>query len=548
MHTRPMKAGFALATLAMLAAATVASASAEADDPDEGAVSPNCTVSQATSTTGGGMFTPDINAAGTLVAFGSSDSVTGPNLGNNSEVFLHTVGGGNVQLTETPTPGIGAFGASIDADGDHIAFITNRTDGVSNPDGNYETYVRTVGGPTAQITDQTVWPVNQGYSPALSADGFRVVYTIGQVLREQSDGVGTATLVAPTGGNGDPVIDADGTRIAWASSADLAAGENLDHNVEVFLWDAQANPAISQLTHTSATDDVPGVSISADGNRVAFTSRADINGGNPDLGREVWVYDVAAGTTTQVSDIVTGGNSTFSPTISGDGTKVAFVSSRDVVGQNPDAGFEVFLHDLVTESTIQVTNTALTGFNDRPSLDHDGNRLAFLSSDNLAGGNADGSTELFVATCSSSPPPAARPDGHIRLGTTEAFRGNDVYNTTGANQTRAGRGARGTTVRYTIRAQNDRSVADDLTLRGAAGNTGSYQVTYFAGATNITARVVAGTYTMANLAPGASRTIQMRVAVKQAAPRSLNVTRLVTIRSVASPAVRDVVKAVTTRR
>ena len=78
-------------------------------------------------------------------------------------------------------------------------------------------------------------------------------------------------------------------------------------------------------------------------------------------------------------------------------------------------------------------------------------------------------------------PAPARPDALIRNGTTEAFRGNDVYNTTGANQTRTVASPRNRTVTLSIRVQNDRPVNDSLRVQGAAGNTGAFRVRYYAG-------------------------------------------------------------------
>ena len=55
----------------------------------------------------------------------------------------------------------------------------------------------------------------------------------------------------------------------------------------------------------------------------------------------------------------------------------------------------------------------------------------------------------------SPPPPDERPDGHIRVGTSGAFAGDNVYNVSGAGQSKNKKSARGSTVTFGSIAQND---------------------------------------------------------------------------------------------
>ena len=55
---------------------------------------------------------------------------------------------------------------------------------------------------------------------------------------------------------------------------------------------------------------------------------------------------------------------------------------------------------------------------------------------------------------------AARPDGRIRRGTGPVV-GNNIYNTTGAGQTRTGAAARGQAVTFYVTAQNDQPSPND---------------------------------------------------------------------------------------
>ncbi len=142
------------------------------------------------------------------------------------------------------------------------------------------------------------------------------------------------------------------------------------------------------------------------------------------------------------------------------------------------------------------------------------------------------------------PPPT--PDGRIRKGAHGAFKGDGVYNTTGAGQTKSGSAARGSTVTYWVSAQNDASFADALRLKGTA-STSRFRVTYTALGADITTEVVDGTYTTVELGPGDSVLIKVVVKVKSAAPAGSSLTGSLVVKSDEIPTRRDTVKFVTSR-
>ena len=134
-----------------------------------------------------------------------------------------------------------------------------------------------------------------------------------------------------------------------------------------------------------------------------------------------------------------------------------------------------------------------------------------------------------------------RPDGRIRKGS-GAFIGDNVYNTTGLDQTKTGRATRGSTIIFGISNQNDGNVSDRFKLAATGAATAMYGVRYLRGTTEITAAVVAGTYKTPSLAPGAKYLITAKVKVKSSATVGSSVTRLMTISSVADPAKVDAVR------
>jgi CSLREA domain-containing protein len=139
-------------------------------------------------------------------------------------------------------------------------------------------------------------------------------------------------------------------------------------------------------------------------------------------------------------------------------------------------------------------------------------------------------------------PQPKKPDGRIRKGS-GLLVGNNVYNLTGANQTRTGSAARGSRITFGISIQNDSS-SDSFTVRATGTTTTQYSVKYLRGTTDITAAVVAGTYTTPVLGPGGKFLIKAKVTVLNSATLGSSVTRLVTISSVGDSSRKDSVKLV----
>jgi Tol biopolymer transport system component len=147
------------------------------------------------------------------------------------------------------------------------------------------------------------------------------------------------------------------------------------------------------------------VRVAADGRVVAFT--APVVGSHPgQTTRQVFVRDLARGTTELVSVDTTGGygdgDSTVS-SVSGDGRLVAFASSAaDLVpGDGNDAG-DVFVRDLTTGATTRVSVApggveTIGGDSFGGFLSGDGTRIVFSSqAGNLVAGDTNGLRDVFV--------------------------------------------------------------------------------------------------------------------------------------------------------
>ena len=156
------------------------------------------------------------------------------------------------------------------------------------------------------------------------------------------------------------------------------------------------------------TPNVIGTQIrgaSNDGKRIVFDSINDYNGKNVDSNRDIWVYDVDSRSIIQITDTadlkedtsdvnkVTTRITNETPAISGDGTKIVFVSNADLGGaKNEDRNYEIFVADLPRNSTTptikRITDTGKDSetevvkgifHNYTPTINDDGSVIAFVS-------------------------------------------------------------------------------------------------------------------------------------------------------------------------
>ncbi|MDX2040736.1 MAG: hypothetical protein SF097_05780 [Acidobacteriota bacterium] len=216
--------------------------------------------------------------------------------------------------------------------------------------------------------------------------------------------------------------------------------------IAVFGTVAALNRTTAQQTVTDevsiallpVTPNVIGTQIrgaSNDGKRIVFDSINDYNGKNVDSNRDIWVYDVDSRSIVQITDTadlkedpedvnkVTTVITNETPAISGDGTKIVFVSNADLGGtKNEDRNYEVFVADLPRNSTTptikRITDTGKdtdTEFvkeifsNYTPTINDDGSVIAFVSTrQNFKA--VDGGAQAFTAL--KEGPTNDNPDGN----------------------------------------------------------------------------------------------------------------------------------------
>ena len=138
-----------------------------------------------------------------------------------------------------------------------------------------------------------------------------------------------------------------------------------------------------------------------------------------------------------------------------------------------------------------------------------------------------------------------RPDASVALGN-GAFVGDGVYGVDGPAQAVATTTSQARIVTFRVRVQNDGTSSDAFTIAGPGDSTG-FRVRYLMGTTDVTARIRAGTFQTATLAPGMSVTLTLTVSTLSGS-RGRTKDVLVPVRSVGRATLLDAVLARVTVR
>jgi len=346
---------------------------------------------------------PSINADGTRTVFDSDGDLLGTSGGNN-QVYLYD--SNTNQLTQITPASSSSANPSIDASGTLIALESDMNIGGGNPDGNDEIFLLdTTTGVFTQITF-TLGASNFG--PSISADGTHIAFNSnGNINGGNPEGnqevyvYDTTTSMTTqvtneiVGVSVNTSINANGTRIAFRSDANINGG-NFDGNREIYLYNSSSMTIIQITNTTSGDSDRP--SINANGTRIAFQTTSNINGGNPEENLEIYLFDTVTNMFTQITSTPSGSNFNQSPSINADGTLIVFVSDADFSGNNPDGNRELYLYNVTGGFYQQLTNSP-TGSNLQPAISGDGTTTAFDSTANLTGDNPDFHCQLMLIKC-----------------------------------------------------------------------------------------------------------------------------------------------------
>jgi len=376
---------------------------------------------------------PSVSADGRYVAFDSVAKNLVPGDTNNArDVFvrdLRTDITKMVSVDPAGNPGNGISETpSISADGHFVAFQSHAENLVADDD-NLQTdiFVRNlVTGVTVRASLDSLDDDSDGPSSnaSLNANGTKVAFSsladdlVGGDLnnrrdvfvRDLTDGTTTRLSVSTTGGDSDsssndPSIDADGSRVAfWSDASNLVAGDG-NHRADVFVRDLGAGTTtrVSTAGGADAHGNSYDPSISADGTKVAFWSTAgDLVGNDGNGVSDVFLRDLGAGTTIVVSNDLGGhpaNASSFAVALSPDATAVAFVSyADDIATPDDDLQADVFVRDLTLGTSVRVTGDAdPDAAEGEPAIANGGAVVAFSSTaTTLWDGDLTGRNDVFV--------------------------------------------------------------------------------------------------------------------------------------------------------
>ncbi|HYX28378.1 MAG TPA: Calx-beta domain-containing protein [Pyrinomonadaceae bacterium] len=297
---------------------------------------------------------PAVSQDGSRIAFASKDDPLGTNADGNSEIFLFD-GTKLIQVTTTSPASLanrttdGNFQPSISDDGRFVAFSSNRNLTGQNSDGNFEVFVYdSVANSFVQMTNSSGIV---GFTDAkISGDGFSVAYirdngttasSVRDLLRQPRFGLGPITLAAAnvpalamTYGR---AISDDGSRIVYSA-------QTATNTTQVFMFDGRGGGSIRQITSLGArVTEVPlDPTISGDGSRIAFAARRTVSGAgsNSDGGVELYLYDIPTSTFSKITNAPSSATAEVVSSLSDDGSVVAFNFPRVLSGAVTNSGTE----------------------------------------------------------------------------------------------------------------------------------------------------------------------------------------------------------------
>jgi len=216
-------------------------------------------------------------------------------------------------------------------------------------------------------------------------------------VRDRWLGTTARVSVDRNGGNADgPSMDAsisaDGRYVVFTSAATDLVPDDRNWQFDVFrrdLWLGTTTRVSVSPDGGDAADDSAGSSISSDGRYVGFVSWArQLAPGDSDWSRrDVFVRDMKLGTTslaTMAADGSEAAEDCWEAAISGDGRRIAFVSTSDnLVANDGNPWMDAFVRDLDTAATLRISLDAAGGDPDErtrhPRLSDDGHWVVFRS-------------------------------------------------------------------------------------------------------------------------------------------------------------------------
>ena len=214
------------------------------------------------------------------------------------------------------------------------------------------------------------------------------------------------------GSSTNPAISPAGRFVAFESEADNLSDEDNDGVVNVYLHDTLdgSTKLVSRASDGSPADgDSRDPAVSGNAAVIAFESRAtNLSAQDDDASLDVFTRNTVTGTTTLISQTATGiggnGNS-FDPSITKDGTRIAFASDADnLFNDDRDRFTNVFMALPQLRLLTHISRTTTSGSQDAPAdgnssepvISSGGGFVAFTSAAANLGTVAPFTTNVFL--------------------------------------------------------------------------------------------------------------------------------------------------------
>jgi Tol biopolymer transport system component len=280
----------------------------------------------------------------------------------------------------------------------------------------------TAGSPDVFIFDRVTGTTRLAYErddvsaaaedPAISADGSTVVFDTGAALTDEDTNgrvdvyavdlaTGDFTWVSrpfeggQSGGGGfDPSVSGDGTRITYTTPYLPIAAIAMFDTVTGATYLVSRTPAGDWPNRSSLNS-----RISADGNHVVFASDAGDIAGLVHGKTQLFLHDIAAGTTVMVTvgpDGEPGDQSTTGGhlSISAHGETVAYDSNADNLVAGDPWYYDVFAYDAATETNVAMSLRGLSDFGG--SVTADGSRLVYSTRERRVAEDDDWDWDVYL--------------------------------------------------------------------------------------------------------------------------------------------------------
>jgi len=351
-------------------------------------------------------YSPSISGDGRYVAYSSTANNLVPGDTNTWEdIFVYDTVQGTTKLVSVSSNGTqgnsDSYKPSISGNGRYVTYYSsanNLVGGDSNGVSDvfvYDTVLNTT--KRVSVSSNGTQGNAQSYSPSISGDGRYVAYHsfAGNLVPGDTNGSsdvfvydtlqGTTKRVSVssngTQGNSSsyiPSISGDGRYVAYTSYATNLVPGDTNGTIDVFVYDTVLNTTkrVSVSSNgTQANSYSLEPSISGDGRYVAYDSHADnLVPGDTNGWADVFVYDTELNTTKRVSvssNGTQGNNLSDSPSISGDGLYVAYMSyAYNLVSGDTNNYGDVFVTNNLhlSEDTIAFSSTNFSVNEDRAPI------------------------------------------------------------------------------------------------------------------------------------------------------------------------------------